>query len=297
MPFRFFDLRMPIPSYVDSHAHLHYLVERIPKYKKLLKSDSLHPLADAINALRLDLPAEFEAAVEVLCDPSSLSSSASNPVWLQIADHVPFVYLSAGLHPVSSAHYSPLFESDLLTVLAHPRCIALGEIGLDLHNEFAPDVAVQTAALEAQLAVYKRAGAGRPIVLHLRGGEALALDILKRCVDSEARMHAHCFTGSAEEALALSGVFPNMMFGITGAIAGKNEESERMRSVVQFMSMEKLLIETDAPYLTLKYEDDPEKKKAAKAFKGSSHPGMIPDLCLIIAKIKEMTVEDVLLIA
>ncbi|KAJ3122534.1 putative deoxyribonuclease tatdn2 [Nowakowskiella sp. JEL0407] len=320
------------PKFIDTHAHLHYSIEKIPKYKKILHSNSPNPFAEAINALRRDhFPDEFEGCVNVLCDVESLSCSVANPPWKQIANHTDFVYLAAGLHPVAAFLYTESVAADLLEIHSHPKTIAFGEIGLDYHYEMtaSPDSPMrdtQKRALREQLGLYKilyPAPTSTPLVLHMRGEQAYAdtLAILKEeQISRDTFIHAHCYTGTLDDAREMMEWFPNCYVGITGAVTYTTGEGKRMKNIAQHVSIDRILVETDAPYLPIKdYSPNTQnegstsnaapvveknngkqtgssnnQKGDGKPIKGTSHPGQIRMISQKIADLKGMSCDEVM---
>lgn len=159
---------------------------------------------------------------------------------LALAERYPFVYAAVGIHPEAADTFSPAVLPTLETLAAHPRAVAIGEIGLDYHWEENPPRAVQQACFEAQLALAKRLAL--PVIVHDRDAHEDTLALLKRYRPAGV---LHCFSGSVEmmrEAVALG-----MYIGLGGATTFKN--ARRPLEVAAAVPADRLLLETDAPYM------------------------------------------------
>lgn len=157
-----------------------------------------------------------------------------------------FLFAGVGVHPHEAATWSPKVEEQLKVLLGRPReqagPVALGEIGLDYHYDFCPRP-VQREVFRLQIRLAK--GLGLPLVIHTRE----AAEDTRKIMDEEEAWRCggvmHCYSGTMEEAQPyLEGGF---YLGVTGALtfpkAGPLEE------LVQSCPRERLLIETDGPYL------------------------------------------------
>jgi len=160
---------------------------------------------------------------------------------VQLAENSPALWAAVGIHPHDAAQCTPDTLARLRELSQHPRVIAIGEIGLDFYRDLVPHEA-QYEALHAQLALAQERGL--PVILHCREAYDPLLDVLAQY--PRVRGVLHCFSGTqahAERGLAL-GYF----LGIGGVVTFKN--AENLRAIVQAMPRERLLLETDAPYLT-----------------------------------------------
>lgn len=163
---------------------------------------------------------------------------------LDLAGRTEFpLYATVGVHPHHAREFDAETPATLRRLLGHPRAVAVGECGLDFFRNFSPP-ADQERAFAAQLAL--AAETGKPVFLHQRDAHARFIAIL-----SEYRRHLagavlHCFTGSAAElddCLAL-----DLYIGITGWICDERR-GLHLRELVRSIPKDRLLIETDAPYL------------------------------------------------
>lgn len=161
---------------------------------------------------------------------------------LALAERVTGIYASVGVHPHDAIEVNESVLDALTELCRHPKVLSWGEIGLDFYYDNSPRD-IQIAAFSAQM---KRAAALQmPVVIHTRDAERETLAVLR---ETRAPMggHVHCFTGTKEMAQALLDL--GFHIGFTGIITFKN--AAELRDVVEMVPMERLLIETDSPYLS-----------------------------------------------
>ena len=164
-----------------------------------------------------------------------------------VAEAWPDVRFSAGIHPHAAGKFAAGIDEGVARVEAAlarvaPRGRAIGEIGLDYHYDFAPR-AVQQAVFAAQLRLAKRLGL--PVVIHTREAEEDTFRILEEAGSRDIEGVFHCFTGDrrmAERALAIG--FHLSLAGIVTF-----PRAEELRAVAAAVPGDRLLIETDSPFL------------------------------------------------
>lgn len=158
---------------------------------------------------------------------------------LALAEEYSKIYAAVGVHP----HEAEKAPEDYLEILArlakHPKAVAIGEIGLDYHYDFSPRP-VQKTVFEAQLVLAKELDL--PVVIHSREATQDSMELLRRY---RPKGVVHCFSGSAETAREVVGL--GMYVGFTGAVTFKN--ASRLLTAVQAVPMDRLLLETDCPYM------------------------------------------------
>jgi TatD DNase family protein len=160
-----------------------------------------------------------------------------------IAERYPNVWCSVGTHPHHADEELHIQVDDLVRLSAHPRCVAIGEAGLDYFYDNAPREA-QATGLRRHIAASRVTGL--PLVIHSRQCD----DDMAAILTEEAKQGAfpfvlHCFTagvGLARTALDLGGYI-----SFSGIITFKN--AEEIREVAKFVPDDRYLVETDAPYL------------------------------------------------
>jgi TatD DNase family protein len=160
-------------------------------------------------------------------------------VAIRQADRYPFLYATVGVHPHDAAKATPDTMARLRDLAAHPKVLAIGEIGLDYHYDFSPRD-VQRAVFEQQLAI--AAGAGKPAVIHTREAWGDTLSLLRGWRGGGIM---HCFTGDAAQAREALALGFHLAFG--GVITFPNADA--VREAARITPEDRLLIETDCPYL------------------------------------------------
>jgi TatD DNase family protein len=152
------------------------------------------------------------------------------------------IYATAGIHPHHAKDVTPEMIEELRAVAAHPSVVALGEIGLDYHYDFSPREAQRTA-LETQLelAVELRL----PVVIHCREADDDMSAILDRYARRLSGGVMHCFGGDMEFARKC------LTWGFYISFAGNVTfpKAETLKQVAAWAPLDRLLVETDAPYL------------------------------------------------
>jgi TatD DNase family protein len=162
---------------------------------------------------------------------------------LAIAERFPDVFCSVGTHP-HNAHEEPdVTAADLVAHAAHAKVVAIGEAGLDYHYDFSPRDA-QARGLRTHIAAARTTGL--PLVIHCRSADADMAGILSEEM-AKGRFPAvlHCFTGNRD--LAFAGVELGCYVSFSGILTFK--KSDDLRAIAAALPAERILVETDAPYL------------------------------------------------
>ena len=162
---------------------------------------------------------------------------------IEIAEAYDGVYFTVGTHPHEAAGEAAGDFATMRRLAAHPKCVGVGEAGLDYHYNYAPPE-VARRVFRGQIALARELGL--PIVIHTREAEEDTAAILKEEMDhGPFKALLHCFTSSralAETALELS-----FSISFSGVVTFK--KSEDLRAVARDVPLDRLLVETDAPYL------------------------------------------------
>lgn len=188
---------------------------------------------------RRELLASMPAnGVGLIVDPASDIASARRA--REIAREFDLVYFAAGVHPHEAAEAEDTYLEDIRVLRRDPKCVAVGEIGLDYHYDFSPRP-VQRRVFGEQLELAKELSL--PVIIHEREAAQDNLDILK--AHPGVRGVVHCFSGSWETAKVLLDM--GFYLGFTGVITFKN--ARKPLEVVQKMPLDRLVIETDSPYM------------------------------------------------
>jgi len=170
------------------------------------------------------------------------TDGASCRAGLAAAEDFPQVYAALGRHPNSATGFDDADLAELAALVAHPKCVAVGETGLDYYRDYTPR-ADQERAFRAQVALAREVG--KPLVIHTRAAEDDTLALL----DAEARgvrVILHCFSmpNRIEECLAHDDWWISFAGNVTYPKAAP------LRVAAVRVPAERLLVETDAPYLS-----------------------------------------------
>lgn len=174
-----------------------------------------------------------------------LAISCRTSEWAEvtgIAEAHPDVWASVGIHPHEADTHPDVQAQTLAEAAHHPRVIGIGETGLDYYYEKS-DRGRQQASFRAHIAAAR--ATGLPLIVHTREAEADTLALLKEGATGPLRGVIHCFTASrsfAEEALALG-----FYISLSGIVTFKNARD--LQETARILPADRLLVETDAPYL------------------------------------------------
>lgn len=197
-----------------------------------------------------------------------------------LAEQAPDLFATAGIHPHDARHASRAALSDIDALLAHPRVLAAGETGLDFNRDFSPRPDQETAFAE-QLALAIRHG--KPAFLHERDAHPRFKAILREQRDSLCAAVVHCFTGSREALYDYLDL--DCYIGITGWVCDERR-GQALQSLMRDIPANRLLVETDAPYLFPR--NHPEKP----VVKGRNEPAMLPWILTEIARHRQVEVAE-----
>ena len=162
---------------------------------------------------------------------------------LAIADKFPEVFCSVGTHPHHAEEELDITTADLIARAQHPKVVAIGEAGLDYHYDNAPRAA-QEEGLRRHVAAARETGL--PLVIHSRDCDADMARILKEESGKGAFPAVlHCFTGGRD--FAFSAIDLGLYVSFTGILTFKR--SDDLRVIAAALPAERVLVETDSPYL------------------------------------------------
>jgi len=157
--------------------------------------------------------------------------------------HAGYCWSTAGVHPHNASSWDEHSAEQIYALAAHPEVAAIGECGLDFNRNFSTP-AQQEAAFIAQLAL--AAELALPVFLHCRDAHARFAELLTPWLDKLPAAVVHCFTGTAEELASCLSL--GLSIGITGWVCDERRGLE-LRALLPQIPAERLLLETDAPYL------------------------------------------------
>lgn len=203
--------------WVDTHCHL----------------DAIDDEATAIVGRALE--AGVDAIVTVGTDVASSAAS------VELAGRFDQVWAAVGIHPHEAATLTPESLEAIRALASLPKVVAIGEIGLDFFRDYAPRDA-QIQAFRAQLALAVECDL--PVVIHVRDSFDDVLDILGDFIPG-VRAVFHCFSGGAAEAERALGKGAYISFA--GNVSYKSAES--LREAARATPLDRMLVETDSPYL------------------------------------------------
>ncbi len=207
---------------IDSHCHL----------DRLDLAAHGGSLDNALNAARARGVGKF------LC----IGVDAANaPVVKQLAEQHEDVWCSVGIHPLDLSRSEPMDLDWLLRELNHPRVVAIGETGLDYH--YAPDSApLQQTSFRYHLQAARETS--KPVIIHTREARQDTLDMLREADLPKAGV-LHCFTEDWD--MARAALDMGYYISLSGIVTFRNADA--LRDVAKQIPADRLLVETDAPYL------------------------------------------------
>jgi len=157
-----------------------------------------------------------------------------------LAEADPRIWCSVGAHPHEAADHAGLLIDQLIALAAHPRVVGIGETGLDFHYDLSPRD-VQEQVFRTHIAASHVTGL--PLIIHAREADGEIAAILAD--EKPPPGVLHCFTGG--RALAEAAVTLGFYISISGIVTFRNAED--LRAIVRDLPLDRLLVETDAPYL------------------------------------------------
>ena len=200
-----------------------------------------HYDSGAFNADRLEVLASMpEAGVELILNPGCDLPSSQTAV--ELAEKFPFVYAAVGVHPSDCEGFSQNTLDGLRALAAHPKVRAVGEIGLDYYWKDNPPREFQREVFHAQLELAEELQL--PVIVHDREAHQDCLEVVR--AHPKVTGVYHCYSGSLEDAKTL--VRLGWMLSFTGVVTYKN--ARRSLEVIDWLPMDRIMIETDSPYLT-----------------------------------------------
>lgn len=161
---------------------------------------------------------------------------------LEFAEKYPFVYAAVGIHPEFAAQTTEKDIEEIARLAAHPKAVAIGEIGLDYHYG-ADEKEAQKKWFDRQMAL--SAELNMPFTIHDREAHKDCMDIIKKYDVRRTGGIMHCFSGSAE--LAREAINLGMVVALGGSLTFKN--NVKTVRVAQEIPLEYIVLETDSPYL------------------------------------------------
>lgn len=238
--------------FYDTHAH--YDDGRFDSDRETLLPELYRQGIGLINTIGTDIP----------------SSRAS----IALAEQYPFIYAVVGGWPGNVGDMTEQDLEEYRTMASHEKVVAIGEIGLDYYYDDVPRE-IQKHWFDRQMAL--AAELSMPVVVHDRDAHGDCMDMVRKWA-GQVKGVFHCFSGSAEMAVELTKLGWYVSF--TGVVTFKN--ARRALEAVAAVSTDRIMIETDAPYL------------APVPYRGRrNHSGYVPEVAKKIAEIKGLSLEEV----
>lgn len=199
-----------------------------------------HYDSGAFNADRFEILGSMpDAKVGLIVNPGCDLESSKTAI--ELAERFDFVYAAVGWHPEDMDKLTDKAYAELERLAEHPKCLAIGEIGLDYYWDDTHK-AEQKELFKRQIELAIRLN--KPVIVHDREAHGDSLEII--CDYSELRGVFHCFSGSVEMAAEL--LKRGWYLGFDGPITYKN--ARKAIEVLEFCPLDKIVVETDSPYLT-----------------------------------------------
>jgi TatD DNase family protein len=195
---------------------------------------------------------------------------------LAIAERFPEVYCSVGTHPHHAHEELAVGVEDLIERTRHPRVVAIGEAGLDYHYDRSPREA-QERGLRNHIAAARTTGL--PLVIHSREAD----EDMARMLEEETAKGAfsavlHCYTGGRE--LAQRAIELGLFISFTGILTFK--KSDELRAIAQELPADRILVETDAPYLA------PGRHRGKR-----NEPAFVIETASVLAETRAVSLEEI----
>ena len=238
--------------YIDSHCHLSFpeLAQDLPGVLKRMRDN------DVVAALNV------------------CTTLTEFPAVLAVADQHEHIVCSVGVHPDYQDTEEPTIDQ-LVALADHPKVVAIGETGLDYFRLQEP-LEWQRIRFRTHIRAARRCG--KPLIIHTRSSSADTIRLMQEEGAGDAGGVMHCFTESLEVAEAAMKLGFHISF--SGIVTFKN--ARELQEVARAVPLERLLIETDSPYL------------APVPYRGKTNePGFVPKVAQKLADLKNVSVEEV----
>ena len=239
--------------FIDSHAHLFY-----PNFNG--------ELDEVISRAK-------QNEVEYILVPATDLKTAEQVV--ELTKKYEMVYGAVGVHPHDTKDWDSTLISEIEKLTKNKKIVAIGEIGLDYYYDFSPKEK-QIEAFKAQIELALKLDL--PVIIHNRDSDEDMMNIIRTYCGSGLKGQFHCYNGSLEDAMELVGM--NFMISFTGNITFK--KADGLRNILQHISPENLLLETDSPFMT----PVPHRGKR-------NEPAYVKLVAEKIAEVHKLRIEDV----
>ncbi len=239
--------------FFDSHVHLHF-PEFDPDRAEVLKRAEEAGVRYFLNAGTT--PETSEACLKMAMEHSE-------------------IYAACGIHPHEVSHATPQAMKRIEHLLEHPRAVAIGEVGLDFFRNLSPQEK-QIEIFRQFVALYQKIG--KPLILHCRDAYDEMRKILEEDQKSPYQGVMHCFSSNSENLKRFLDL--GFYISFTGALTYK--KNDVLRDACKACPLDRLLLETDAPYLA------PESKRGKR-----NEPAMMVETAECAARIHQVSLEEI----
>ena len=195
---------------------------------------------------------------------------------LSLAEKYPYIYGAVGVHPSDSGELTEETFLELTKACQHEKVVAVGEIGLDYYWQ-EPEKKIQKKWFERQLLLAQEVSL--PVIIHSREAAKDTLDMMRALHAEKSGGVIHCFSYSKE--MAAEFLKLDYYFGIGGVVTFQN--AKKLREAVAYIPIDKLLLETDSPYLA------PVPNRGKR-----NNSGNIPYIAQELAQIKGVSYEEII---
>jgi len=238
---------------IDTHCHL-----------------TFGQLADDVDAvIERSVAAGVTSWITVGTDP------VHNQKVIALADKFENMYAAVGIHPHDAKDVSDQALRQLNALAQNKRVVAIGETGLDFHYDHSPrnqQAAVFTQHLQLAQEL------NLPVIVHCREAFDETMQILERDGPGLKKVVFHCFSGSADQAKIV--LDKGFYISFTGVVTFKN--AERTRQAAKIVPLDKLMLETDCPYMS----PEPMRKQRI------NEPALLIHIAKFLAELKQMSFDD-----
>jgi len=239
---------------VDSHCHLDF-------------DDYGDDLDDVVSRAR----ANDVGRMVTICTRLSRFANV-----LAIAERYPDVFCSVGVHPHEAGPEGADSPARLIELAAHPKVVGIGETGLDYYYEHSPRTAQRTS-FRAHIAAARETGL--PLIVHTRDADDDTIDILaSEMANGPFRGLIHCFSTSRQ--LAEKSIELGLYISLSGIVTFK--AADELRATARDLPLDRLLVETDAPYLA------PVPKRGRR-----NEPAYVTHTAAMLAEVKGLEPSDI----
>jgi TatD DNase family protein len=239
---------------VDSHCHL-----------------NMKEFADDLPKVIANAKVSGVSLMQTICTRSS-----DFPDIIAIAEKYPEIYASFGIHPHEVEKEPLLTVDEIISYTKHPKVIGVGETGLDYYYEHSPRDIQRESFINH---IKASAQTNLPVIVHSRDADEDTISIMS----SEMKVNVfpgliHCFSSTKE--LATAALDIGLYISIAGILTFKNAED--LRATMKFVPLDRILIETDAPYLA------PIPMRGKR-----NEPAFVKHVAQMLAQVKDLSFEDI----